>query len=65
MVLPIVIVNYNNPADTIECIQSLLYLKRKDSVIVLVDNSDDIKSVSAIKNWLDNPVKVATLNWSR
>lgn len=62
MVLPIVIVNYNNPADTIECIQSLLYLKRNDSIIVLVDNSDDIKSVSAIKNWLDNPVKVATLS---
>ena len=62
MVLPIIIVNYNNPADTIECIQSLLCLNNKDVVIILVDNSDDCGPVQTIKNWLNNPVKVETLS---
>ena len=48
----IIILNYNNADDTIECIKSLLYLNNKPGAIVIVDNNSKDNSVNKINSFL-------------
>ena len=48
----IIVLNYNNAKDTIECIKSLLCLNREPGAIVVVDNNSKDNSVDEIKNFL-------------
>lgn len=47
----IVIVNYKNPIDTVECLESVLKLEYSNCSIIVVDNSEDDNSVDYIKTW--------------
>jgi hypothetical protein len=48
----IVIVNWNNSRDTIECIDSVLKINYPDYKIILVDNNSEDDSLEKIKNWI-------------
>jgi len=48
----IILVNYNSPDDTIECIDSILASSISDLSIVIVDNSADDNSINKICNWV-------------
>ena len=50
----IVIVNYNNFGDTIECLESLLKSSYSDFQIFVVDNSLDNTSIDHLSNWASN-----------
>lgn len=47
----IVLVNYNNHDDTIECIDSIFANNEKDISIVVVDNSESTDSIDKISSW--------------
>jgi len=49
----IIIVNYNNWEDTIECMESLLQSNYKDFQIIVVDNKSENNSMEYIKLWAD------------
>lgn len=48
----IILVNYNNPKDTIDCINSLLNSSYKNFKIFIVDNSINEESINQIKKYL-------------
>lgn len=54
----IIILNYNNYEDTIECLESLFYLNYDDFNIVLVDNKSTNDSVEKIEMWANGEVKL-------
>lgn len=47
----IVVLNYNNWKDTIECLESLLRINYNNYKIILVDNSSTDNSIEKIKKW--------------
>ena len=54
----IVILNYNNSSDTINCIESVLKYTTVPIKIVVVDNgSNDVNSIIEISNYLTENVK--------
>ncbi len=65
MKLFIIVLNYNNEEDTIECLDSLKEViensKEIDVNIILVDNASDIKSVNTIKEYLKNNLEAVLL----
>ena len=50
----IIVLNYNNAKDTIECLQSLLKLNKEPGSIIIVDNKSKDNSVDVIKKFLIN-----------
>lgn len=57
----IVLLNYNNWIDTIECIESLLKLNAENYKIIICDNGSTDDSISRIMKWKDGKEEV-TLN---
>ena len=49
----IVLVNYNTPDDTIECISSLLNNSYSDFKIIVVDNHSTVENRNRIFQWLE------------
>lgn len=49
----IILVNWNGWHDTVECLESLLYLKYPDFRIVVCDNGSNDDSLPEIRNWAD------------
>ena len=49
----IVLVNYNAPDDTIECVASLLNLRNQDFKIIIVDNDSTKENRNRLINWLE------------
>ncbi|MFH1318167.1 MAG: glycosyltransferase, partial [Candidatus Omnitrophota bacterium] len=47
----IIIINYNNFKDTIECLESVLRLKYYSYQVILVDNNSENDSFSILQNW--------------
>lgn len=54
----IIVLNYNNYEDTIECLESLFYLNFKNYHIVLVDNNSQNDSVNIIEMWANGKYKL-------
>lgn len=54
----IILLNYNNWEDTIECLESLLKLKNIDFKIIVCDNNSLDNSLEYIKLWADGILKV-------
>lgn len=50
----ILILNYNNTEDTIECIKSILDINNREIYIVLIDNASTNNSVSILDNWFNS-----------
>lgn len=48
----IVVLNYNNGDDTIECIESILSINYSNYNLIIVDNNSTDKSVSQIVEWI-------------
>ncbi len=48
----IIIVNWNNFSDTVECIDSLLLNKYNNKKIILIDNGSSDNSVQKIREWI-------------
>lgn len=48
----IVIINYNNFNDTIECLESVLRLEYPSYQIILIDNNSENDSFEVIRNWV-------------
>ncbi len=56
----IIIVNFRNWKDTIECLDSVIKSTYKNYRVVIVDNGSKNNSVEYIKNWADN--KLGSIN---
>ena len=54
----IIILNYKNWQDTIECLESIQKLNYPDYQIIVVDNGSDDDSVEKIKEWTEGKLKV-------
>ncbi len=54
----IIIVNYNNWKDTIECLESVLKIKYEDYQIIVVDNDSPNNSMEYITNWAEGKQEV-------
>jgi hypothetical protein len=54
----IVILNFNNVQDTIECLESLQKVDYPDYLMVVVDNNSSDGSIEKIKSWAEGKVKV-------
>jgi GT2 family glycosyltransferase len=52
----VVLVNWNNSSDTIECLASLLALTHPAFHVYVIDNDSADNSVDAISHWLGSPV---------
>lgn len=53
----IIVLNYRNSKDTIECLDSLYHLRNKDYKIVVVDNASNDGSEEQILEWKENQKK--------
>jgi GT2 family glycosyltransferase len=58
----IVVLNYLNYEDTIECVESLLDLNYNNYEIVVVDNGSDNESYEVLKNEIQDHINVYLLN---
>lgn len=47
----IILVNYNNSTDTIECLESLFGLSYDNFQIIVIDNSDTLLHINAMEQW--------------
>src|SRR6267378_739620 len=50
----VIVVNWNNPGDTISCLASLLDASPRASEVVLVDNGSEDDSVARIQRWVES-----------
>lgn len=57
-----VVLNYNNYVDTIECVSSLLKIKRSDYIIVIVDNSSKNESIDKLCEYFYNNRNVVIIS---
>ena len=57
----IIVLNYNNAEDTLECVKSLDFLG-EEYQIVLVDNGSDITCIKEIESNIDERIKLITTN---
>jgi len=62
MIVPIILINFNNTPDTIECLQSILGSLNKNYIVTIVDNSTDNGPVEELLKWLNNPYPVASIS---
>lgn len=58
----IILVNFNNWEDTIECIESILLNSYNNFVIVLIDNNSTDNSIEYIISWAEGKLNVYNLN---
>ncbi|MBL4866100.1 MAG: glycosyltransferase family 2 protein [Pseudomonadales bacterium] len=49
----IIVLNYKNLTDTIECLESLFLIDYGNAVVVVVDNDSQDGSIEGIQNWAD------------
>jgi hypothetical protein len=54
----ILIVNYNNWEDTVECIESVCKSTYKDFEVIVVDNSPNDISVNKLQEWAKGAIKI-------
>lgn len=54
MKVGIVVVNFNNSSDTIECISSLLNDNYQDKAIFVIDNASRIKDYNSLSKYIDS-----------
>ncbi len=47
----IILTNWNNPSDTIECLDSLIKIQYKNTKIVIIDNGSEDDSMEKFKQW--------------
>lgn len=47
----IVLLNYNNSSDTMECLESLFHLSDDNFQIIVIDNSDSSFHIDTIEKW--------------
>jgi len=50
----VILVNYNTPYDTMECVQSLLNQIYSNIQIIIIDNSENVQSYDLIHKWTQN-----------
>ena len=55
----LLILNYNNAEDTIECLESIKKNQEKDLYTVIIDNASTDNSVKIIQNWFNNNLKAS------
>lgn len=58
----IIVLNYNNWEDTIECLESLLKLEYDNYKIVVVDNASPNQSMEKIISWAEGEISVEKTN---
>lgn len=58
----IIILNYNNWEDTIECMESLLKIEYSNFSITLVDNASTNQSTEHIVSWIKGEIKTSIKN---
>lgn len=58
MKVTVLIVNYKNWLDTIECLESVLKCDYKDIQVVVVDNSPDNVSISNMIDWAEGKINI-------
>ncbi|MGB5666704.1 MAG: glycosyltransferase family 2 protein [Maribacter sp.] len=58
MKVTILIVNYNNWKDTIECLESVFKSRYKDLEVIVVDNSPNDDSVNYLQEWAKGNIKI-------
>lgn len=58
----IILVNYNAPYDTIECVQSILNQYYQNYQIIIVDNSENLKSCELMHLWVNNNFEILPKN---
>ena len=54
----IIILNWNNWKDTIECLESLYKIIYPNYDVILVDNGSEDKSIERIKEYCNGKIKV-------
>lgn len=60
----IVILNYNNAEDTIDCIKSILKIDNENICIVLIDNASTNDSVSFLNDWfISKNIKIGKVSY--
>lgn len=60
----IVILNYNNAEDTIDCIKSILKIDNENICIVLIDNASTNDSVSILDDWfISKNIKIGKVSY--
>lgn len=60
----IVVLNWNNLVDTIECLQSILALDYKNYNIYIVDNGSSDNSITGIKKWCDESFSTSHVSYT-
>ena len=55
----IIILNYNNYSDTLECIESVLKLNYASKKIIVIDNDSPNQSGEFIERWLKVTFNIA------
>ncbi len=53
----VVVLNYNNWADTIACAKSILFSNYKNFQLIIVDNASTDNSIRHIKQWLNGDIE--------
>src|SRR5574344_1721827 len=60
----IVILNYNNAEDTVECIKSIFKIDNENICIVLIDNASTNDSVSILDDWfISKNIKIGKVSY--
>lgn len=60
----ILILNYNNAEDTVECIKSILKIDNENICIVLIDNASTNDSVSILDDWfISKNIKIGKVSY--
>ena len=60
----IVILNYNNAEDTVECIKSIFKIDNENICIVLIDNASTNDSVSFLNDWfISKNIKIGKVSY--
>lgn len=52
----IILLNYNNSTDTIECLESLFNLYYDDYQIIVIDNSDTLLHIDRLERWASGEI---------
>src|SRR5690554_453331 len=53
----IIIINFKNHIDTVECLESCLKLEYSDLQIIVIDNSPSYESYNYIKDWAKGDIR--------
>ena len=58
MKVTVLIINYKNWHDTIECLESVFKSNHKDLEVIVVDNSPDNTSIQKLEEWAKGALNV-------